>query len=185
MQGSWRAWLLVAGTVLLTSPAALPLGGHFSQRPADAVAYASPSIYCIPFAMPLAPSSNIPARPVGPALAKPTPAPPSGSVEPPREPSREPPLPKVREAPKIIESRSHSDTSMDGAPPVGRCRVGFWNITGRDVTLTIDGQARKIAKDHALTLELSRSFVWQLDGRPPQTERVSVEQTVYEVILRP
>jgi len=67
----------------------------------------------------------------------------------------------------------------------GRAKVGFWNITGADVTLTIDGQQRKLPKDRALTLELGRTFVWQVEGRGPRLERVPDEQNVFEVILRP
>jgi hypothetical protein len=73
--------------------------------------------------------------------------------------------------------------AADVAP--GRAKVGFWNITGADVTLTVDGQQRKLPKDRAVTLELGRTFVWQLDGRSPRLERVPDDQTVFEVILRP
>jgi len=73
--------------------------------------------------------------------------------------------------------------AADVAP--GRCKVGFWNITGEDVSLTIDGQERKLPKNRAVTLELGRTFVWQRSGRGPQTERVPEGENVFEVILRP
>ena len=73
--------------------------------------------------------------------------------------------------------------ATEAAP--GRCKVGFWNITGRDLTLTINGQARTLPKDRAVTVELERNFVWQITGRDPHSERVPEEMSVFEVILRP
>lgn len=111
-------------------------------------------------------------------LAAPKSAPPSGkTAEPPLDPKR---------APVIIESRSFGGAFLPQgpAPSAGRCRVGFWNVTGRDVTLTVNGQARTLSKDRALTVELDRTFGWQIDSGAAHAERVPDEQTSFEVIIR-
>jgi hypothetical protein len=64
-------------------------------------------------------------------------------------------------------------------------RVGFWNITGRDVTLSIDGRTRNLAKDRAITVDVERSFTWQVNDGALHTERVPTEQNTFEVIIRP
>ena len=44
---------------------------------------------------------------------------------------------------------------------------------------------RKLAKDRAITVDLERSFSWQVDDGVLQTERVPTEQNAFEVIIRP
>lgn len=63
-------------------------------------------------------------------------------------------------------------------------KVGFWNFSGRDVTLTVDGKARTLPKDRALTLQLPRAFSWQIDGLPAHTERVPEGAASHEVVVR-
>lgn len=100
--------------------------------------------------------------------------------------SKEPPTmggDLLKKAPTIIESRSLGGSYAQGSTKE-RCKVGFWNLTGRDVTLKVDGQLRMLAKDRAVTLELDRAFVWQIDQRDSVSERVPEEQPFHEVILR-
>ncbi len=110
--------------------------------------------------------------------ALPTPAPPSGT---------EAPLPKQRGVPEILESRAPAaaDSLRSSDSTSGSCNVGFWNVTGRDVSLTVGGTTRSLPKNRALTLSLPRQFQWQIEGRPPHQESVPAGQNVYEVILRP
>ena len=119
------------------------------------------------------------------ALAEPVPAPPTPA--PTRTPTTNEPPVLPKQAPAIFESRTRGGLypaqATEAAP--GRCKVGFWNITGRDLTLTINGQARTLPKDRAVTVELERNFVWQITGRDPHSERVPEEMSVFEVILRP
>src|SRR5262245_19154275 len=104
-----------------------------------------PSYYYYPYPMYVAPAWTYPVRP----LAQPRPAGPSGTtVEPPM-------LSPVQRAPKVMESR-HSGSASAGhtgekktTSDADRCRVGFWNVTGRDVTLIIDGQPRHLPRDRA------------------------------------
>ncbi len=118
----------------------------------------SPPLYGVPV---------VPGPPASPVYATPTPAPPSTTAEPPTQA-------KPRRAPAVHESRSLSTGSANavsrGRPEQGRCRAGFWNVTGRDLKLTVNGQQRFLPRDRALTLEVDRQFSWQMDNHPPHQE---------------
>jgi hypothetical protein len=88
----------------------------------------------------------------------------------------------MKQGPTIIESRSKSGGYASANKE--RCKVGFWNLTGRDVTLKIDGQQQVLPKNRAVTLDLERAFAWQIDQGETVTERVPEEQPFHEVILR-
>jgi hypothetical protein len=123
----------------------------------------------------------LPPMPPASPYAQPRPAPPSGTTE----PSLQSPLER---GPKVMESRWSGEVKTAKAEdkaPAGLCRVGFWNITGRDVSLIIDGQTHRIPRDRALTLNLARKFIWQLDQRAPRTEVVPDSQGTLELVLRP
>jgi hypothetical protein len=95
----------------------------------------------------------------------------------------EPPLGNMmKQGPTVTESRSKSG----GYAPANkeRCKVGFWNLTGRDVTLKIDGEQQVLPKNRAVTLDLERAFAWQIDQGETVTEHVPEEQPFHEVILR-
>lgn len=182
MAGTLRGLLATVLATLVAARSASAVDWRWAHRPTYAAPYSmAPVWYYVPAAAPCGSSTFSPASapmPRANPLAQPSAAPPSRSVESPLQPSR---------APTITESRS-----VGGVAPVpdvqvtpGRCKVGFWNITGEEVSLTIDGQTRTLAKNRAVTLELERTFVWQVSGRPPQTERVPDNQNLFEVIVRP
>ena len=130
---------------------------------------------CIPFEC-----APIFVRPVPRAmpLADQKPAPPSAN---------EPPLGTTpKRAPTITESRSQAGnyTQAVGQPVSERCLIGFWNMSGRDVTLKINGQTRLLAKDRAVNLQLDRAFVWQVDHGEPTAERVPPGLRRHEVMIR-
>src|SRR5437773_416563 len=76
----------------------------------------------------------------------------------------------------VTDSRSMGGADVQAGAPGERCKVGLWNLTGRDVTIRIDGQTRVLAKDRAVTLDLDRAFVWQLDQGETVSERVPEAQ---------
>lgn len=142
------------------------------------VFYTYPVVYSYP-ACPVpvvaAPVMMAPTTP----YAVPRAAPPS-----PRESSEPPTSSSKKQAPTINEMRSNSGTSK--YPPVDdRCRVGFWNVSGRDVTIKVNGESRQLPRNRAVTLELPRDFVWQLEDREARREQVPNGQTTFEIILRP
>jgi hypothetical protein len=111
-----------------------------------------------------------------PKYAVPRSAPPSQTGE--------PPLESGSGKPTVTESRSHGAKYASAKAKDDRCRVGFWNITGKDVTIVVDGKSRSLARNQAVTMELARTFTWQIDGRQ-RDERVPDGQTTLDIILRP
>jgi hypothetical protein len=72
-----------------------------------------------------------------------------------------------------------------GVPPAGDRRpVSFWNLTGRDVVLTVDGRAQTVPRGGKARLVLERRFVWQVDGREPRNEDVAAGAAGLEIVLR-
>jgi hypothetical protein len=128
-------------------------------RPVQVLYYPAYVVPCYPAAVPV------------PQYAMPKAAPASQTGEPPLGSAK----------PKITDSRSHG--GQYAAVKGERCRVGFWNITGRDVTILVDGQSRALARNQSLTLDVARAFRWQMDGRE-QNERVPDGQTTFEIVLR-
>jgi hypothetical protein len=124
-----------------------------------------------PTVIPLVPQQQLP-------LATPVPAPPSPAGQ-----TNEPPLGSTSfKGPTISESRSQAATNPGLVKE--KCKVGFWNLTGQDITLKVDGQPRLLPRDRAITLELGRAFVWQVNQREPSSERVPAEDNFHEVIIR-
>ena len=89
------------------------------------------------------------------------------------------PCAKDRPSPKL---RSTAAAPIKNAGD--RCKVGFWNLTGHAVSLKIDGQTRQLPRDQAVTLDLARAFVYQVDQGTVITERVPAGESFHEVILR-
>jgi hypothetical protein len=161
------------------------------------VFYTYPVVYSYP-ACPVpviaAPVMTAPTTP----YAVPRAAPPS-----PRESAEPPTSSSKKQAPTINEMRSNSGTAHPLTPtplPQGergrgegaskypsvddRCRVGFWNVSGRDVTIKVNGESRRLPRNRAVTLELPRDFVWQLEDREVRREQVPSGQPTFEIILR-
>ncbi len=91
--------------------------------------------------------------------------------------------PAVSESRSFYESFSVQPPSSD-KPSADRCAVGFWNLTGRDVTLSVDGKPQIIPQGKSLKLQLGRQFVWQIGGHEAQTEKVPMENSGVEIVLR-
>lgn len=111
-------------------------------------------------------------------LAAPSAAPPSAG-----------PIQSGKGQPEVTESRSFYEafkvpsTSTD-KPASERCAVGFWNLTGRDVTVSVDGKSQVIPRGKTVRLQVDRQFVWQVSGREAQTEKVPMENSGLEIVLR-
>ena len=156
-----------------------------SSRSTTAVIYCPVVVQPIPVVWICPPTTPrvIPLVPQTQPLAIPKPAPPSAA---PDGQTKEPPLGSAaKKGPTITESRSSAASGGGSASaPGAMCKVGFWNLTGRDITLKIDGQTRTLARDRAVTLELARSFVWQADQSEPSREQVPMDEAFHEVIIR-
>jgi hypothetical protein len=119
------------------------------------------------------------AVPVATPYAIPTPAPPSSTPAPPAASG-------PKQPPKITESHSPASrypvATATSAPAPHR--IGFWNLTGRDVAVKVDGQTHRLPPGHAVTVHVERQFVWQLDQREPQHERLPEDKTTLEIVIR-
>ncbi len=197
--------LLSAGALvlLLALPPAAPAWWHYGPRPAPVVAgYApAPVVFVAPRpvfvaapvlvpAAPPPPACVAPASPL-PAFAAPAPAPPSGSPEPPLAKPSGPPMPPAQPSAYQAASPAAGARSYDtyplavrGAATGERCSVSFWNLTGRDVVLRVEGRTQVLPRGQSLTRELPRSFAWQVDGGEQRTEQVSAKDGGLEVVLR-
>src|SRR5579862_9597448 len=161
--------------VLITAVGSTPATANWWGYPSYSSGYynvsyyypvATPVYYVVSPAAFVCPAPVVRA-PVGNGYAQPQPAPPSGSPSPSQ--SREPPLDKKKiEAPKVNESQSFSLGDLKAVPVAADsnaiCRVGFWNIAGRDVKLTVGDKVYTVPRDRNLTLTVNRTFSWKLDG---------------------
>jgi len=199
MVGSSRLVAAVAASILLSAGSAHAYCGYlwypntvsysyfappvYYSNPVWTPIYSTP-IYSTPVFDPFCPTpSSIRITP----LAKPTPAPPSEAPT-----HKEPPFGKEpffggpnRMAPKITESRSMGGAYAGVGVVLPRCKVGFWNLTGKDITVKVEGKNQVLPKDRAVTLELERTFTWQAPGQEPTMERVADDQNAHEVLIRP
>jgi hypothetical protein len=135
----------------------------------------------VPVAIPVAPAIVCP-PPVLPAYAQPTAAPPSSTPLPSLGPS-------MKKVPEVQEMHFSPDNGMTKVVVAKKeadvCRVGFWNLADRDVTLKIDGQARLLPRGKSVTLNLGRQFVWQVDQQALQRESIPAEKSTLEIVIRP
>jgi hypothetical protein len=155
----------------------------YYSRPVVRYYYAPAPVYveAVPICIgPVSPPNPVAVNVVPYAQPKPAPASESG----------EPPLPKTGLGPpKVSESRSFTIGDAKAAPPAAGkdqtvCQVGFWNITGRDVRVTVDGTAHTVPRDRSITLTLNREFSWQMEGQAPHKERVPDDKGTHEIVIR-
>jgi hypothetical protein len=115
--------------------------------------------------------------------AQPQAAPPSQGNEAPQE-KKKPGPPKVTESQALsISDAKVTPLAVDGNANAD-CRVGFWNVSGRDVKLTVSGKTYHVGRDRNLTLTLNRTFSWGIDGNEPQADRVPEERNSHEIVIR-
>jgi hypothetical protein len=140
------------------------------------------------------PAPVTPAAPIVVPYAAPSAAPPSAgpSAGPPSRPAATapaaPPAP-TGQTPAVQESRSFYDAAAsrprDAKPALkDRVRAGFWNLTGGEVTLRVEGQNYTLAPNKNLRLDVSRRFVWREGENKPQTEQVPPIYPSVEIVLR-
>jgi hypothetical protein len=171
-----------------------PSGITYSQVPSSAIVY-SP-IQSKPATYTPIPSSGIFQGLCCPApvyLAPAAPWQPGAEQANPRQ-TPEPPIDNKGIEKKTITSKKIQpprviDPQTDGkaGSPVGAkdvCAVGFWNITGRDISLTVNDKKHQLPKDQSLTLELEKHFRWSQDGGEFQQVRVPEHQLTHEIVVR-
>ncbi len=153
--------------------------------------YAPPTVYTYYYAPApvysyywVVPSYSCPVTPAATVIplernAVPLPAPPSKSATPPVGKTEGRP-------PAIVSTRTQSGTYVPAGTPQKQdsCRIGFWNLTGRELALTVEGKRFTLAKNRSLTMDVSRNFAWQIEGRPQHVERVPEGQLTHDLVIR-
>jgi hypothetical protein len=69
-------------------------------------------------------------------------------------------------------------------PAAERCRVSFWNLAGRPLSLKVDGRSLVLGIDKKMTFDLGHHFIWRVDERDPQNENVPAEESGLEIVVR-
>lgn len=184
MAGTSRLVLGVFSVFLFLAGSADAFGGRFlgwrSPTYYRTPAYLSYRLdpYCPPLVLPVPDARQMQ------KLAVPTAAPPSPiqGTEPPlqKKTSNDPRMPVITTAHSLPSGFVPGTSPL----PKERCRVGFWNLSGREVTLTIDGKTWTLPKDRSVTVDLDRQFSWQVVGQPLHVERVADGQASHEVLIR-
>jgi hypothetical protein len=200
----WRVPLGAALLVLLAMPttgfgwfhsmfsrssyrAAAPATVYYCPVPVVvAVPAATPVPYAVAPAVPPTPFPGPPAPAPAPRYAEPRPAPPSSTPEPPKAPDT---MPKAgvnaQESRKTEVKFYDSYFVAGGARAAGdHCAVTFWNLSGRGVTLTVDGQARTLAAGQNVRLDLKREFSWTVAGRDAERQQVPAQESGVEIVIR-
>ncbi|SRR5260370_1281193 len=169
---------VVAAFLLFPLPA---FANGFGSWRSSAMYYYCPTVVYVdpcPIYIPLGAQPIPGPQPRQVPLAAPSAAPPSAG-----------PITSGKGQPEVTESRSFYEafkvrpTSTD-QPAGERCAVGFWNLTGRDVTVSVDGKPQVIPRGKILKLQVDRQFVWQVGGHEAQKEKVASENSGLEIVLR-
>jgi len=188
-----------AVAILLVCPlTGLANGWRSNSRGITAYYYPPPVLYVPTFrvlpvvpcpveVLPPAPVFQVPVVPT-PAprpLATPTPAPPSTGPVVPSSPA----TPPMNQVPAVEEARSFYQptpalTETSNRPAGDKARVGFWNLSGRDVTLRVDGQTHLLGQRQCLKLDLGRNFVWKVGDAEAQVEQMPAGVPSMELVIR-
>lgn len=145
-------------------------------------------------------------RPVAPAgalipepIKLPAPAAEPGRLPPlvPRIPGGDGGLPALQIVPPAETSTSRSSPLSDrksfevvpvsgaaSASPGPLRRVGVFNHSDRDVTLTVEGETVTLPKRTYLTAVVPRTFTWKLDGGDAQSTAVPAASPGVEIVIR-
>ena len=187
----WRSWCcccrrpLAPDFWLFRRPVETPYASSYAPTYYAPPSY-FPSTVCW---VPAEPAVVIPESVVLP-LAVPSPAPPSALPELPPLPSRPAPPIMPPADPATTTARRVGEPYFDlyagqrkGTPSAG-VSVAFWNLTAGTVTLRVQGRDWDLPPRRKVTLDLPRSFSWNVVGRQAEQTRLAGNQTEAEILLR-
>jgi hypothetical protein len=60
----------------------------------------------------------------------------------------------------------------------------MWNLSERQLTVTVDRQTRAIPRGKHLAIEVPREFTWQIEGRASQIERIAAGESALTIVIR-
>lgn len=189
--GQANFWLFRHRPVVTSYYYATPI--PVAATPVYPVPVVTTPVYPIPTVSPVpvvAPPACPPAA-AGPLYAQPVPAPPSVSVQPPLVPRpASPMMPPAGE--QVLTRRPRGDVydvhyvdRPGPARPAGqRCEVMFWNLSGSDVTLYVEGQVYQLAAGRSVRLDVNRDFTWNTDASLPHRQQVPTQESGLEIVIR-
>lgn len=178
-------WLPLAVLLALSAPSAS--SGQVYYYPCSAPAYYTPYVYwprpvvrTVPVAVatPAPPPKTLAkdGKPAPPLLPPPTPdaTPATGKVALPPPPAAEAP-------PHVIYP-----VAARTAPTADRkqATIGFYNHTGKEVTVTANGKTVVLPKRGHVELELPLTFTWETAGGKAQTSKVPADAAGLEIVFR-
>ncbi len=170
---NWTSVIPLRPSLQPLAPVSVPVAGPLSPAPVCAPVVFGP--FCGPGSVLI---------PRGTPYAIPRPAPPSDTpVVPERlrpKPSRPP---RVTESPYPSDEKSRPRNASRKSRR-DRCRIGFWNVSNRDLTVQVNGRARRLARGRGMTLRLKRQFVWRIVGSTPHEESVPADKATMEIVIR-
>ena len=84
------------------------------------------------------------------------------------------------------DARFYDSYFVGGAAPAAadRCAVIFWNLSGRNLELTVGGQVRSVPSGKNLRLDLAREFDWTVAGRDVERQKVPPQEAGVELVIR-
>jgi hypothetical protein len=144
----------------LTPPSAVP-----------SAAPAGPDLAIPPPAMPTGPD------PKGPAALPSLTLPPDSPVKPPESVSRSSPL---SGGPKVSVFPANGAAAAAG----GYRSVGFYNHTGRELSLTIEGKAVKLPAKSYLEAKLAATFTWSHGNNAAARETVPAGSAGLDIVFK-
>jgi hypothetical protein len=173
------------GLILLLVCSSLVRADRYSYRPDYRYCLPTIAYQSNPIATPAPPLWNPAARLVS-GWAQPVAAPPSGgpsSVEPPLAGGSREPKAAVSESPSYYDS--YAVAPRRGQTVTGdRCSLNLWNLSNQQLSVKVDGQTKIVARGKNVALEVPREFVWQVEGRAAQTERIAAGEWSLMIVIR-
>ena len=69
-------------------------------------------------------------------------------------------------------------------PKADRFSIAFWNLSNSDLVLKVASRSYPLPRNKNLQLEMDRDFVWQVEGREAQVERIPTNESGLEIVIR-
>lgn len=139
------------------------------------------------------PKPNVPELPAPkgevtlPKLPEPT-APAPKLAEPTAPDLKLPELPPLPNVSKYRPDPAADEVSVTLIPAASRANgaltADFYNYTGRELALTVDGKPYRLPARHAVAVAVGESFVWKLGTGLSRTDRLATGATGVEVVLK-
>ncbi len=93
------------------------------------------------------------------------------------------PGPAVREEGPFFDSYPVALNTAE-KPANDQCTVTFTNVSERGIKVKTGNQERMLAVGESTTLPVQRQFVWQMEGREAQNEKIGPNDYALQIVIR-